>query len=313
MLLAKDFRRYAREALKGRWMKAGLVALVAGLLGASIEVSNIGNVNFDVANVTVNSGVTVNPGAAETVYATGTVPASLFAIVMGIGLIGLLWYVAVLIVGGATTLGYAKYNLNLVDDKDPQFSDLFSQYHRLGTGFGLQFFRALFVFLWTLLFIIPGIIAQYRYSMAAFILAENPGMTAREAITESKKLMVGNKWRKFCLEFSFVGWILLSAFFIWIAIMFSVLPMIVTDSTSAVTASMIAMTIVVVISAILIELFLAPYITASSAAFYREIKDGKYSDPQIEVTAEEQEYTDESFTVTGEEGIDANPLDVQSL
>lgn len=306
MLLAKDFRRYAREALKGRWMKAGLVALVAGLLGASIEVSN-----FMAA-----SGGNVVSGGDQTVSLTGStalLPASVFAVVMGIGLIGLLWLVMVLIIGGATTLGYAKYNLNLVDDKDSQFSDLFSQYNRLGTGFGLQFFRGLFVSLWTLLFIIPGIIAQYRYSMAAFILAENPGMTAREAITESKKLMVGNKWRKFCLEFSFMGWVLLASFGLWIAMMFSVLPMIVSGSTAAVTTSTIILIVVTIIFAVLMQLFLTPYMTASSAVFYREIKDRKYSDPQIEVTAEAQEYTDESFTVTGEEEIEANPLDVQSL
>ena len=110
------------------------------------------------------------------------------------------------------TLGLCKFNLGLVDKKNPQFTDLFSCFDRFGAGFCVQFLRGLFTFLWSLLFVIPGIIASYRYAMAAYILAEHPDMTASEAINASKQMMVGNKWRLFCLEFSFIGWDILCLF-----------------------------------------------------------------------------------------------------
>jgi uncharacterized membrane protein len=68
-----------------------------------------------------------------------------------------------------------------------------------------------FTFLWSLLFFIPGIVKAYSYSMTFFILKDNPEMSAIDAITESRRMMNGNKWRLFCLDFSFIGWILLSA------------------------------------------------------------------------------------------------------
>ena len=69
---------------------------------------------------------------------------------------------------------------------------------------------SLFTFLWALLFIIPGIVASYRYALAPYLMAENPDIGVMEAIARSKELMRGNKGRLFCLQFSFIGWYLLS-------------------------------------------------------------------------------------------------------
>ena len=60
-------------------------------------------------------------------------------------------------------------------------------------------------------FIIPGFIATYRYAMAPYIMAEHPEMGIMEAIEASKQMMDGNKWSLFCLDFSFIGWMILSA------------------------------------------------------------------------------------------------------
>ena len=69
----------------------------------------------------------------------------------------------------------------------------------------------LFTLLWSLLFVVPGIIAAYRYSMAPFIMAENPDIGIREAVRRSKMIMHGNKLRLFRLQLSFFGWYLLTA------------------------------------------------------------------------------------------------------
>lgn len=68
-----------------------------------------------------------------------------------------------------------------------------------------------FIFLWSLLFLIPGIIKSHSYAMAKFILADNPDMDGIDAITASRKMMDGYKWRFFCLRFSFFGWFILAA------------------------------------------------------------------------------------------------------
>ena len=109
-----------------------------------------------------------------------------------------IWIIIKIIISGAAKLGYAMFNLKLVDHKDVNLSNLFSQFHRLGDGFCMNFLIGLFTFLWSLLLIIPGIIKTYSYAMTPYILAENPGMTATEAITESRQVMDGNKWRLFC-------------------------------------------------------------------------------------------------------------------
>jgi len=69
-----------------------------------------------------------------------------------------------------------------------------------------QFLRGLFTFLWSLLFIVPGIIKAYEYRMMPYILAENPGMNTEEVFARSKMMMTGDKWDVFVLDLSFLGW-----------------------------------------------------------------------------------------------------------
>ena len=115
------------------------------------------------------------------------------------------------ILGGAVQLGYAQFLLKQHDRQDPEFRDLFSQFHRFGQGFAQHFLRGLYTALWSLLFIIPGIIAHYRYAMTPYIMAEHPDMTAGEAIEASKQMMDGHKGELFLLHLSFIGWDILAA------------------------------------------------------------------------------------------------------
>lgn len=257
------------------------MSIVAGLLGASISVNSggyAGGTGGNTLNTATGSGITPQ------------IPAMFFAVILSVGLVLFIWAIVMLVIGGATTLGYARYNLNLVDDTDPKFKDLFSQYHRLGTGFGMQFFRGLFTFLWSLLLVIPGIIASYSYYLTPYILVEHPEMTAREAIRESKELMRGNKWRLFCLDISFIGWLLLWCVGLWIVLVVLLIPIIIGGSPSALTISIICIVLASVVGLITLQLFITPYIETAVAVFYREIKDGKYSNPQVETTGEEYFY-----------------------
>ena len=86
------------------------------------------------------------------------------------------------------------------------------------------FLKDLFIFLWSLLFIVPGIIKTYEYRLVPYIVSEDPTMNFRDALAESKKLMKGNKWRSFVLDLSFIGWDLLSVLSFGLAGIFFVEP-----------------------------------------------------------------------------------------
>jgi uncharacterized membrane protein len=103
----------------------------------------------------------------------------------------------------------------------PEIGQLFSGFDRFGTHLAAYLIQTLFVALWTLLLIVPGIIAALSYSMTYFIIAEDSSISASEAITKSKKMMKGNKWKLSCLGFRFTGWFLLAMLsfgigFLWV-------------------------------------------------------------------------------------------------
>lgn len=72
------------------------------------------------------------------------------------------------------------------------------------------FFRDLRLALWSLLLVVPGIVKSYEYRMIPYLLAENPEMTKEDAFAESRRMMKGQKWQTFVLDFSFMGWMILS-------------------------------------------------------------------------------------------------------
>ena len=87
-----------------------------------------------------------------------------------------------------------------------------------------MFLRKLYIFLWCLLFIIPGIVKAYEYRMIPYILAENPDMDRKAVFALSKKLMDGEKWHAFGLDLSFIGWHLLSILTVGVLEVFYVAP-----------------------------------------------------------------------------------------
>ncbi|MDE6607266.1 MAG: DUF975 family protein [Lachnospiraceae bacterium] len=87
-----------------------------------------------------------------------------------------------------------------------------------------EFLRALFTSLWSMLFVIPGIIKSYEYRMIPYLLAENPRLEYSEAFRISKELMDGQKWDTFVLDLSFLGWALLAACTCGILSVFYVAP-----------------------------------------------------------------------------------------
>lgn len=142
------------------------------------------------------------------------------------------------IVAAPFVLGLVSCFIKLVRGDSFRFKGLFDGFKHLSSAVILNLFMLMFVSLWGLLLIIPGIIARYSYSMAFYILNDNPTIGALEALGDSKKMMKGYKWKLFCLQFSFIGWALLSILTLGIGF-----------------------------------LWLIPYINASTANFYQNLED----------------------------------------
>ena len=108
--------------------------------------------------------------------------------------------------------GFNIYLINLVRGTEASYGNILD-------GFGiwlkvilLSVLKTVFVSLWSLLLVIPGIIAAISYSMALYILIDDPSKGVRQCLKESKQMMRGHKMEFFLLEFSFIGWMLLSTF-----------------------------------------------------------------------------------------------------
>ena len=217
---ASDFRARARAALGGHWTSAVGTTFLAALLGG--EICSSGG---DISGIT--SLIKKENMTDETYYREifGGVPSSawimLAGILMGFVAILMVWALVQLFVGSFVSLGLIQYNLNLIDGKDATVGQIFSKSFLFGKALWLRIRTAIFIFLWSLLLVIPGIIKAYAYSMAGYIMTENSEMSAKEAMEVSQQMMRGNKWRLFCLQFSFIGWMILGTLtmgigFLWV-------------------------------------------------------------------------------------------------
>ena len=247
MKYASDFRSIARNALKGKWgiaVVAGLIASLLGAIGSGGPELNVelNDGNFNASLQILGQNVISSDGGAEFwhVFAGSAIYIAIFAVITGI---------ALFILGSIVEVGYMKFNLELVDrQKKTEIGTMFGYFQFWKTTACARLLRSVYVLLWSLLFIIPGIMASFSYAMTSYILAENPELTAGEAIEQSKQMMYGHRWRLFCLQFSFIGWELLSA----------------------------------LLTLGIGGLWITPYKQAAIAAFYREISgtECKYAQPE---------------------------------
>ena len=118
--------------------------------------------------------------------------------------------IALIFIAGPLALGLAIYFLNFLKDKESNINQLFEGFKNYGGVLVTYLLYSIYILLWTLLFIIPGIIAQMKYSQVWFIMAEDNEISGNDALMKSKKMMDGFKMQYFLLALSFFGWILLA-------------------------------------------------------------------------------------------------------
>ena len=142
-------------------------------------------------------------------------------------------------IGGIIAYGLTLAYLAFVrGEKNDMVSRMFCGFNDYGRALGLSFMTKLYIFLWSLLFIIPGIVKKYSYAMTFYISEDHKDYTVDQCIEASRVMMYGYKWKLFLLHLGFIGWALLALIFTF-GIGF---------------------------------LWLKPYIRTSEAVFYEELK-----------------------------------------
>lgn len=103
-------------------------------------------------------------------------------------------------------LAFARINLGMTNGEKVEVKPLLESFNDFGKALLLNILVSVFICLWSILLVVPGIIKALSYSMSFYILAENPDMDAMEALEESKRIMEGHKWEFFVLLLSFILW-----------------------------------------------------------------------------------------------------------
>lgn len=198
-----NLKNKAKEKLKGNYWKSFLVSLVILITGGSHNHGEIGS----------------STGSAGT--EVGSNSFFDFEIALIVGFVILLIILFRILLGYVLEVGGRKYFINLAEGKS-QISDLAYGFknNNYFNIFFTMLLKSIYIILWTLLFIIPGIIKMYEYRMVPYILAENPGIGHKKAIKSSSQMTQGEKWNIFILDLSFLGWFILGALFFGIGIFF---------------------------------------------------------------------------------------------
>ncbi|MGN0702254.1 MAG: DUF975 family protein [Lentihominibacter sp.] len=195
----RNLRALGRNALRNNW-RAAIMAVCTYVLVLNIPpVVFNGLFGTNIISIFTNSGYTYGFDAETYASIYNNMPDYCF-----------LGTVYVLLVTGALELGLSMYFLAVFRMHKVHVADVFLGFEHYLKALGLFFFMNLFIFLWTLLFIVPGIISSIRYSQAFFILADDPSKGIRQCMNESKMMMKGNCSKYFLLSLSFIGWLLLS-------------------------------------------------------------------------------------------------------
>lgn len=228
MWTRRELKERAKAAFKANYWRCVLVAFILALLigggaGSSVRKNETADLTTEQQKAMALLAEDDNLGRlVEGMEKLSALPSSKIKISLGgLGLVGFLLSILVfnpLIVG--------CYRFFLQNSRGP------AELNELGAGFRgdwgnvvlVMFLKNLFLALWTMLFIIPGIVKAYAYRMVPYILKEHPELSGTQAITLSRRMMKGHKGDAFVLDLSFIGWILLSALTFGILHLFYVGP-----------------------------------------------------------------------------------------
>ena len=230
---------------KNRWKMILVALILTFVVGSNITLNyGVDWLTGDDASYQESSTVTelpAGPAISETMPDTGlfgwVFPATfgvteilmVFFLISGIMLVAILLAMVIVLpinifLVNPIVVGCKRFFYRNIRE-DAQVKEIcFSFDNQYKNTIKIMFFRDLYTFLWTLLFIVPGIVKSYEYMLIPYILGEHPDMDKEQAFALSREMMRGNKWKAFLLDLSFLGWYILSAFTLGILGIFYVDP-----------------------------------------------------------------------------------------
>lgn len=215
MWTRSELKEKAKVSFKANYWLSVLAALIITLVSGASGGSSGRNASNSISTASKAS----NEGGIGGVIVLATL--------LGALAIGIVFIIIKIVVGNALLVGsqklFIKNEVDFGDAKANNIGFVFKEGHWKNVAITM-FLMDLFTSLWTLLFIIPGIIKGYEYKMIPYLLAEDPEMSYQDAFAKSKEMMHGQKWNAFVLDLSFIGWHILSAFTLGILGVFYVMP-----------------------------------------------------------------------------------------
>ena len=219
----------AKAALSGNYWTVFLACLVVSLLSGQsvsaftfqlhLDIGTVENTIENIISIFLHDIMYGTQQAAS--YLTHSIVISAFTIMAIVCFVA--WIVGSLfniLIANPFRIGFCRFRCSHAKGYT-NLSLIFSGFRtRPANGILTLFLRDLYVFLWSLLFIIPGIIKSFSYMLTEYILADNPSISAPEAIQLSRQMMNGHKWEAFVLKLSFIGWYILGALCCGVGVLF---------------------------------------------------------------------------------------------
>lgn len=191
-----DLKEQAKVSFRANYWKCVLVSLILGLIGGGAGYS---------FNVSFNRQEFQYTGSFDW---TLLLPMLTWIVGMGFVIIVIAVVISVCVINPLKVgcLYFARNNAGA----PATLEDLGVGFKSYSPAVKTMFFTDLYIFLWSLLLVIPGIVKSYSYRMVPYLIADHPELSTREILDLSRAMMQGNKWEAFVLDLSFIGWNILT-------------------------------------------------------------------------------------------------------
>lgn len=203
--LKMDAKAKIKSAVPQPYFTTGIYLAVMIIIGGLNQTLNSRFESF--------TGGTSDPALGflyGTTAASTSTPAAVFS--TGTLFYSFVFLILLALVSNYISVGYSWFTLRISRRMTAVTQNLLDAFNLPFKVLGLSIIVSVFTLLWLCLFIVPGIIAAYRYRLVFYVLFDHPEYGIMKCISESSRLMRGRKWELFVLDISFIGWQLLSAF-----------------------------------------------------------------------------------------------------
>ena len=194
-----ELKSRGKQAFRANYWQSVAVSFVMAIFAGGTASAASNRVQSTTSEVTVE-GAGVSPEQA----------AFLAAVVLGvIFTVGIVGSIVHALLANPIEVGGRRFFEKNANDPTTQFNTMFEGFQDYGRVLVTMLIRDVFILLWTLLLIIPGVMKAYSYRLVPYLVKDRPELSPMEVLAESEALMRGNRWQAFVMDLSFLGWLLL--------------------------------------------------------------------------------------------------------